>query len=98
MTFIALLELTLTPESLADAPEVLRETLRATRAFPGCLSIEVLRNTQDPTRILVVERWESAEADAAYRAWRATPEGASRLKTLLAGPPSLTTFTTESDI
>ncbi len=47
---------------------------------------------------MVVERWESVEADAAYRTWRATPQGASRLKTLLAGPPGLTTFTTESDI
>jgi quinol monooxygenase YgiN len=98
MILTALLDLTLTPQSLADAPEVLRQTLQATRAFPGCLSVEVLRSTQDPTRILVVERWESAEADAAYRAWRATPEGSSRLGTLLAGPPNLATFTTESDI
>lgn len=98
MTLTALLELTLTPQSLADAPEVLRETLQDTRAFPGCLGVEVLRSTQEPTRIMIVERWESAEADAAYRAWRATPQGASRLKTLLAGPPSLTTFTTESNI
>ena len=98
MTLTAMLDLTLTPQSLPDAPEVLRQTLQDTRAFPGCLGVEVLRSTQDPTRILVVERWESPEADAAYRAWRATPEGASRLKTLLAGAPSLTTFTTESDI
>ncbi len=98
MTLTALLDLTLTPESLVDAPEVLRETLRDTRAFAGCLGVEVLRGTQDPTRILLVERWESVEADAAYRAWRATLEGASRLRTLLAGPPSLTTFLIESDI
>jgi len=98
MTLTAMLDLTLTPESLADAPEVLRETLQDTRAFAGCLGVEVLRSTQEPTRILVLERWESAEADAAYRAWRATPQGASRLKTLLAGPPGLTMFTTESDI
>lgn len=98
MTLAALLDLTLTAESLADAPGVLRETLDATRAFPGCLGVEVLRSTQDPTRIMVVERWESGEADAAYRTWRATPQGASRLKTLLAGRPSLTTFRTESDI
>ena len=42
MTLTALLELTLTPQSLADAPEVLRETLQDTRAFPGCLGVEVL--------------------------------------------------------
>lgn len=98
MTLTALLDLTLSQESLADAPRVLHETLRATRAFPGCLGVEVLRRTDDPTRILIVERWESVETDAAYRAWRATPEGASQLRSLLAGNPRLTTFTAESDI
>ncbi len=98
MTLTALLDLTLTPESLVDAPEVLRETLQDTRAFAGCFGVEVLRSTQEPARILLVERWESVEADAAYRAWRATPQGASRLRRLLAGPPSLTTFTTEPGI
>jgi len=56
MTLTALLDLTLTPESLVDAPEVLRETLQDTRAFPGCFGVEVLRSTQEPTRILLVER------------------------------------------
>ncbi len=98
MTIIALLELTLRPEAVADAPRVLHETLVATRAFPGCLGVEVLRGADDPSRITVVERWDSPDSDAAYRSWRATPAGASELGSLLAGAPSLTTFTTEPDI
>ncbi len=98
MTLIALLELTLRPEAIADAPRVLHETLEATRAFPGCLGVEVLRGAGDPSRIMVVERWESPDSDAAYRAWRATPAGACQLASLLAGPPILTTFTPEPDI
>lgn len=98
MTITALLDLTLRPESLGDAPRVLHETLEATRAFPGCLGVEVLRGANDPARVLVVERWESTESDAAYRAWRATPDGASQLGSLLAGAPSLATFTAEPDI
>jgi len=35
MTLIALFDLTLRPEALADAPRVLHETLQATRAFPS---------------------------------------------------------------
>ena len=93
MTLIALLDLTLRPEVLADAPRVLHETLQATRAFPGCLGVEVLRGADDASRIMVVERWESADSDAAYRAWRATPAGAFHLGSLLAGAPRLTTFT-----
>ncbi len=98
MTLTALLDLTLSQESLTDAPRVLHETLQATRGFPGCIGVDVLRGADDPTRILIVERWESAEADTAYRAWRATPEGASQLVGLLAGAPSLAKFVAEPDI
>ena len=98
MTLIALLDLTLRPEALADTPRVLHETLQATRAFPGCLGVKVLRGADDASRIMVVERWESADNDAAYRAWRETPAGTSRLGSLLAGAPSLTTFTAEPEI
>jgi quinol monooxygenase YgiN len=95
MALTALLELTLSPDSVEQAPAVLSETLAATRAFPGCLELEVLVDTEDPTHVVVFERWESAEADAAYRAWRATPDGASRLGTVLAVPPKLTRYTTQ---
>ncbi len=98
MTLIALLDLTLRPEALADTPRVLHETLQATRAFPGCLGVEVLRGADDASRIMVAERWESADSDAAYRAWRATPAGAFHLGSLLAGAPRLTTFTAEPEI
>ena len=90
MTITALLELTLRPESVADAPAVLAETLAATRAFAGNQGVEVLHDVADPTHVVVVERWESLEHDDAYRAWRATPEGVSQLGTVLAGAPTLT--------
>ena len=90
----ALLDLTLRPESVDDAPGVLSETLVATRAFPGCLSVEVLTDAADPTHVVVLERWDSLASDAAYRAWRATPDGASPLGTGLAAPPRLQRFTT----
>ncbi|WP_432506901.1 putative quinol monooxygenase [Kineococcus arenarius] len=92
MNITSLLDLRLKPEALADAPAIITETLSATRAFAGCLGVEVLRDTADETHVLVLERWESLEADDAYRAWRATPEGASRLGELLSAPPTLTRF------
>lgn len=39
------------------------------------MTVTALRSSEDPTRVLVVERWESDAADAAYRRWRASPEG-----------------------
>jgi len=98
MSILALLDLTLKPESVADAPAVIHETLMATRAFDGCLGVEVLMDAHDPTHIVLLERWESAESDAAYRAWRTTAAGASRLRSILATPPLLTTYDVAPDI
>ncbi len=41
---------------------------------------------------MVIELWESVEADDAYRAWRATPEGANELRDLTAGQITLTRY------
>ena len=96
MTLIAILDLQLDPQRLDAGRQVLTETLVATRAFPGCLALEVLTDVSDPAHVVVYEAWASQEADAAYRAWRAG-EGASQLGTVVSRPPILTRFTTESD-
>ena len=84
MTVTSVLELWFTPESLGDAERVLAETLATTRAFAGNLGCDVTVDSEDPTHYAVFERWESIEADDAYRAFRATPEGTSALGPLLA--------------
>jgi quinol monooxygenase YgiN len=93
MATTAILELQLKPDALESAHEVIHATLTATRAFPGCLSATVLVDSADPAHVAVYETWESIEHDQAYRAWRATPEGASGLGPILAAPPKLTQFT-----
>jgi heme oxygenase (mycobilin-producing) len=89
----ALLELQLKPDSLDTAHDVIHDTLAATRAFPGCVAALVMVDSQDPAHVVVVETWESLGHDRAYREWRATPEGASSLGTVLAAPPRLTVLT-----
>jgi quinol monooxygenase YgiN len=51
---------------------------------------------EDPGRYLLVELWESLEHDAAYRKFRASPEGASELPPLLAAPPVLAYYSVAS--
>jgi len=97
VTTIAILELTLKAENVADAPAILTETLEATRSFEGNLGCEVLFDNADETHVSIVERWESVENDNAYRAFRATPEGASRLGTIVADR-KLTLYTVRDDI
>jgi quinol monooxygenase YgiN len=89
----SILDLQLKPEALDTASEIIHETLQATRAFPGCYHVAVLVDSDDPAHVILYETWESVEHDRAYRAWRATPEGASNLRSILAATPKLTLFT-----
>ena len=92
MAITAILELQLKADSLETADEVIRATLTDTRAFPGCLGVTVLVDSGDPAHVVLYETWESIEHDRAYRAWRATPEGASDLGSIMAAAPKLTLF------
>jgi quinol monooxygenase YgiN len=89
----AILDLELKADSLEKANRVLHATLTGTRAFPGCLGVTVLVDSDNPAHVVVYETWESLEHDRAYRAWRATAEGASDLGSILAAAPKLSQFT-----
>ncbi len=93
MAVTSLLDLRLKAGSLDAALKVIHETLAATRTFPGCLGVSVIVDNSDPEHVIAVESWESIEHDQAYRAWRATPEGASELGSILAGRPKVNQFT-----
>lgn len=97
MTLTVLLDLRLKPEALVGAPAMLRDILAGTRAFDGCLGVDVLVDSEDPAHLILLERWASAEADAAYREWRAGA-GATELGSLLASAPQVSKFETASDI
>ena len=84
MAITAILDLQLKAGSLETAHDILHATLAATRVFPGCLEVTVLVDSDDPAHVVLYETWESIEHDRAYRAWRATPEGASDLGSVLA--------------
>lgn len=98
MAITAFLELHLRADAPDDAAATIDAILADTRARDGSEGLEVLRDVTDPAHLVVVERWASMEADAAYRAWRATPEGASNLGDLLDRPPVLTRFETQSEV
>lgn len=97
MTLAILLDLRLTSEALVEAPATLRDILAGTRAFDGCLGVDVLVDTEDPAHLILLERWSSAEADANYRDWR-SGAGATNLASLLASPPLISRFEIANDI
>ena len=98
MAVTAFLDLHLKADAPDDAAAVIDGILADTRARPGSQGLRVLRDVADPAHLTVVEQWESLDADDAYRAWRATPEGASGLGDLLDRPPVLTRFETQSEL
>jgi heme oxygenase (mycobilin-producing) len=89
----AILDLQLRADSLETAHKILHATLTDTRAFPGCLAVTVFVDSADPAHVVLYENWESIEHDRAYRAWRASAEGASDLGSILACAPKLSLFT-----
>jgi quinol monooxygenase YgiN len=94
-----LLELQLKAEPLQASYDGIHETLVDTRAFAGCIGVEVLINRADPAQVVLVETWESFEDHDAYTAWRATPEGAPKaLVAALAGRPVQRSLTVSAEI
>ena len=98
MAITVFFEIRVKPETLDQGIHAeLHRILSDTRAFEGCLQVEVLIDSEDPTHIVAVEKWASEEHDAAYRAWRAG-DGKTNLAASLAAPPILTTFSSADNI
>jgi quinol monooxygenase YgiN len=90
MVVIAILECHFQPEKVDAGIDWLRRNLVATRAFDGCLGVDVFKDGDVPSRVIAVERWASLGHDRAYRAWR---DGEGRIVEggdLFAGPTKLT--------
>lgn len=51
--------------------ELLCRNLDDTRAFPGCVSVDVVLDATDASTIHLVEYWKTAADSQAYAAWRA---------------------------
>ena len=92
MAITSVLDIRLRPNAPGDAETRISSILSQTRARPGFLTADVVRDLEDRRHLVVIEVWESLEADEAYRAWRATPEGANELRDLTEVQVTLTRY------
>jgi len=63
-------EITLKPEAAEPFSQMGSQGLEATKDFPGCREVRIIRHKEDLCRFLFIERWENEEAYRAYIAWR----------------------------
>jgi quinol monooxygenase YgiN len=89
MSVTVLLEPTIAPGRTEDMIALLNEVLPDTRGFEDCENVVLHRDQDDPTRVLLIERWTSRAAFEAYLQWRADRGDNDRLGALSAGPPSI---------
>ncbi len=87
-----LIEWRFKPDVIGQVPSVVASVLATTRAFEGCIRVDVLIDDDDPTRWLLVELWESLAHDAAYREFRAGAGKVAEIPPMLAVPPVLTRY------
>ena len=63
-------ELRLKPQAVAGFLAAIPNMLQETKTFDGFRTIRVVKHKDDPTRVLMVELWDSEEAYRKYIDWR----------------------------
>jgi quinol monooxygenase YgiN len=87
VTILVTLELQMQSGKLESfCTDVLAAALPVTRAFDGCLSIEMFAEQGDD-RLFLVQKWASRAQNEAYLAWRRATGLADMLAPYTIGPP-----------
>ena len=92
MTTKATFDFRVKPGRAAVAEKMLADALPDTRAFSGCISVEVMRDSDEPDRWFLMEEWESHAHHQAYAGWRAETGWVECFAANLDGEPALRYF------
>lgn len=92
MTKKATFDFRVKPEQAAVAEKMLGDALPDTRAFSGCISVEVTRGSDEPDRWFLMEEWESYAHHQAYVNWRVETGWVECFAANLDGEPALRYF------
>lgn len=77
------------PGRTAEALAISQEHVMRSRAEPGCMSHAVHQDTENPSRLVFVERWASQDALWAHFQVPASRTFAKALAALAASPPDM---------
>jgi DNA-directed RNA polymerase specialized sigma24 family protein len=70
MSVMALLEAPVKSEEISNMKSYLAEIFPATRAYEGCQAIDAYFNTEDASKMVLVEHWDSHLQYEKYLGWR----------------------------
>ena len=74
-------------EKLDEVIPFFKSILPDTRGFEGMEGISVCFNEEDPTNMVLVEKWASKEAYEKYHHWREENGSLDQIREFLAGRP-----------
>jgi len=77
--------------------EALISGLAETRAFDGCLSVTTHRDLDDPSKVFLIEEWETREDQLKYLAWRQATGFIDAIGPFLAGAPVISAYSNTGD-
>ena len=80
------------PERTDEFKSLLRNLLPDTRAYEGCIRVDVYQDQGDPGYVYLAEDWQSKVHQQKYQAWRDESGIADTLGPFLAGEPRFNYF------
>lgn len=90
MTIKLILEVEIKPEVGAEMEEGMRAAVPDTRAFDGCIAIDVTRRDDNPNAWVIYEEWESKGHHERYIQWRTDTGFFDVWGPMMAGEPKTT--------
>ena len=79
-------------ETVSEVRELLSSLVEPTRKEFGCITYELLQNTEDPTDFTFVEEWETDEALASHAASDHIEAIGPRLQPVVVEAPDIRTY------
>jgi len=88
MSITVTLTFSIRPERVDEFRSLLESLLPDTRAYDGCLNVDVYQDQGYPGTIILLEDWLSKQHQQKYQAWRDESGIADVVGPFLAGEPS----------
>lgn len=87
--------LTAKPDTIAEMARIAREHVTRSREEPGCVSHEVTIDSENPLRLVFIERWEDKAALDTHFAHKEARRAFQGMRALAADPGKMQVYEAE---